>query len=444
MSKTKKFYEASDKNIYLDSHLITNSAFETVDTDTIYVLHLKRLGMISIDQLFSHAFHALDDQSNPEIVTEQYLPSHALLWLPKLLNKYTENLSHLENTAIALQSYSVVKVKSLYTVYHFKDDTNQQHQQFSVVYYLYASQENLVEPPYLPLNPQTFYIVESSASLEYIVMDVAKLALDTSEPSQDVLKLLKQFLKKSTRPDAEKKMEKIVNKLLEMFEDIKSESQSDPRKIHFDSLKNKEEEEESLPFSFPSSMQDIQVEYIAPIKKHTATGTIKIRTSATTTTESVDDINERPKRRQKTKHSNVPQLVVNEVDHYVNEVGRWGEEFVYRLLKEKYPNYEIEWYNATLESGKPADFEVRENGQVLYYIEAKATNKQSVNSNFFVSQAEWEFAQKERNRFQIYRVFGYQADKQFVRVLTDPFGMFLEGHLNLKSTEKYHVTEIID
>ena len=366
---------------------------------------MKKLGIRPIDELFSHVFYGLDNKSNPVNVTNKFLPPHALPWISSLLKKYETNDSRLGKIVETLRRYSVVNVDTLYQIFHFKDNSQQLHQPFSVEYYFSGSENNAVESPYLPLQPKTFYIVESADSLGYIVQDIVKFAFGVKEPPQEALKLLKVFLKKSARPDAAKNMESIVEDVLDCFEDIKIDLESNVNKSKFEILaknvENKAKEPRTEKIWYENGLGEmVFIERIV---------------------------------------SDIEQVVELQPEIPLSrKIGRWGEEWVNSHLHQKYPDHEIIWHNESFESGYAADFEIRKNGSLLHHIEVKSTKESDPTTELFLSQNEWDMAIQHRKQYHIYLVLGYPSSPS-LHILIDPFSLFLARKLTIYTTDKYKV-----
>ena len=98
--------------------------------------------------------------------------------------------------------------------------------------------------------------------------------------------------------------------------------------------------------------------------------------------------------------------------------GRWGEEFVYEILRAKgcLPDGRkvdsISWVNEREESGNPFDIKV-EVGSDQIFIEVKSTSSDT-EEMVAISLNELKFAQQERKNFYLYRV--YNAGKSSHRL----------------------------
>ena len=134
-------------------------------------------------------------------------------------------------------------------------------------------------------------------------------------------------------------------------------------------------------------------------------------------------------------------------------IGRWGEEYVYKALKEKYQEkgdiietdfgfkvidangevFEIEWLNKDKDRGKGCDFVVRKNDIEIEYIEVKAKTEEK-EELIEVTGAQWEFARKlfeqnEGDRYSFYVVSNAGKKNADIRILRNPIKLWKEGKL---------------
>jgi hypothetical protein len=91
--------------------------------------------------------------------------------------------------------------------------------------------------------------------------------------------------------------------------------------------------------------------------------------------------------------------------------GRRGEEFVYRYLRWKHPDAEIQWVNQHQESGQPFDIEMigKETGNQKNLIEVKTTRIPKQHT-FQISVGEVECLLANQSNYYIYRVY-YNNDE---------------------------------
>jgi len=115
------------------------------------------------------------------------------------------------------------------------------------------------------------------------------------------------------------------------------------------------------------------------------------------------------------------------------EIGRRGEEIVYRLERERvrglgHPEDCVVWES---ESNPAADFDilsVDEDGGELF-IEVKSTSGRD--GRFHWSKPEFERALRERRRYILYRVYQAEERSPVVRAFRDPIALLSEGGLRL-------------
>ena len=131
-------------------------------------------------------------------------------------------------------------------------------------------------------------------------------------------------------------------------------------------------------------------------------------------------------------------------------IGRWGEEYALKCLKDKLSikyskgvvkdtEYgftiicddktvvKVDWLNKIEEKGKGYDIEVHENSDVTY-IEVKST-KTDAKEWFDISSTQWEFIQEMGDKFHIYRVYNAGTKKATLMDIPNPKKLWQEGHL---------------
>ncbi|CAM4790293.1 unnamed protein product, partial [Rotaria magnacalcarata] len=91
------------------------------------------------------------------------------------------------------------------------------------------------------------------------------------------------------------------------------------------------------------------------------------------------------------------------------EIGRKGEELVYKYLKDihrQYENVSIKWLNENVETGSPYDIEINFTGATpnTHRIEVKTTTKHVDNYQFSISIQEIDEILKYPDTYYIYRV----------------------------------------
>ena len=125
------------------------------------------------------------------------------------------------------------------------------------------------------------------------------------------------------------------------------------------------------------------------------------------------------------------QLVPNEDGKKEKlEVGRWGEAFVFNVLKHqrKLPNgveiKSIKWLNGHIESGLPYDIKaISAHGEIEYYIEVKSTT--SVDKALIpISWRELKLAQQVKETYLLLRVYGVRnVEEVEIKWLSDIFNL---------------------
>lgn len=131
-------------------------------------------------------------------------------------------------------------------------------------------------------------------------------------------------------------------------------------------------------------------------------------------------------------------------------IGRWGEQYALRclkeILKEKYPEttvdetddgfnicidgesiVEVHWLNKAAERRESYDIKLTESGNEEF-IEVKST-KMEDKDWFEVSKPQWEFAQQKRDKFHIYRIYGAGTKNPRLVDISDPYQRWQEGDL---------------
>jgi hypothetical protein len=109
----------------------------------------------------------------------------------------------------------------------------------------------------------------------------------------------------------------------------------------------------------------------------------------------------------------VPETVTLDAGSELPEIGRWGEDLVHEYLLQQQSRdpsiLRVHWANQEDETGLPYDFEVhrrRDNGETtVSYVEVKCTRSKS-KQVFEISKPQVEFAQTQRENYDLYRVLG--------------------------------------
>jgi hypothetical protein len=137
-----------------------------------------------------------------------------------------------------------------------------------------------------------------------------------------------------------------------------------------------------------------------------------------------------------------------------NQIGDWGEKFVFRFLLENKYSYltdfedtelgflgidnsnntiEIKWLNRNKGVGKGYDFVIIENGEEIEYIEVKTTIK-SERTLHKITGTQWEFARRLLNedngeKYKIYAVKNANSHDAKIKVVSNPIKLWKEGNL---------------
>ena len=132
------------------------------------------------------------------------------------------------------------------------------------------------------------------------------------------------------------------------------------------------------------------------------------------------------------------------------KIGKWGEEYVLKSLKEEKRNeyqgaevkskhngfiiekdgktlVEVIWLNKDSDQGVGCDIELVENN-IKYYIEVKST-KMEEKDWFYVTTSQWALMQKEGDKFCIYRVYGAGSKKPKLDRIRDPAKRWRDGDI---------------
>jgi len=131
-------------------------------------------------------------------------------------------------------------------------------------------------------------------------------------------------------------------------------------------------------------------------------------------------------------------------------IGRWGEEYALRCLKEEKTKehqtgilaetergftikkdgqtvVEVTWLNKYEDCGRGYDIELVENG-LMYYIEVKST-KTDAKDWFDLSRDQWELMNEKKERFFVYRVYNSGTKlARYVRI-RNPAQLWQEGRI---------------
>lgn len=100
---------------------------------------------------------------------------------------------------------------------------------------------------------------------------------------------------------------------------------------------------------------------------------------------------------------------------YSEEIKDKSEKYIYKILCKKYGSEKVQWQNEKEESYNQFDFIILdENKGILKYIDCKATAKQK--PTFYLTNFEWEFFLKNKNQYEIYRVYNLDNEPEFYHI----------------------------
>jgi len=142
--------------------------------------------------------------------------------------------------------------------------------------------------------------------------------------------------------------------------------------------------------------------------------------------------------RAQSKKINLPPLPAanNTSKEEREKTGRWGEQFVYSYLRQKLEaedsDKRVVWVNEVEETGFQYDLRVEDvsSGEVEAYVEVK-TSRCKDKQIFEMSYKEWNFAQKEGNRFVIFRVSNAGKEDVELCSITNPFRQWKDLNLGM-------------
>ncbi len=110
---------------------------------------------------------------------------------------------------------------------------------------------------------------------------------------------------------------------------------------------------------------------------------------------------------------------------YSESIRSRSEAFLYAHLCQKYTEARVKWLNKDGESHSPHDFEVLdESGNAIQLIDCKGTAKEK--PTFYLTKEEWGHFLKNRERYQIYRVFNVEGEMRIVPI-ENLFTSLMEG-----------------
>lgn len=120
----------------------------------------------------------------------------------------------------------------------------------------------------------------------------------------------------------------------------------------------------------------------------------------------------------------------------IEAVGKWGEQHVFKHLKEKFKkfnNIEIMWLNQEGDVGTGCDFVVKKEGAEVEYIEVK-TKLGEEEALVEITGTQWEFArelfnQNEGDKYWIYMVVNAGQNNAKIKKLQNPISLWKDGKL---------------
>lgn len=126
----------------------------------------------------------------------------------------------------------------------------------------------------------------------------------------------------------------------------------------------------------------------------------------------------------------------NEKSTNLEDIGRWGEQLVFRHLKDKFKDNnrtEIKWLNQDGGIGKGYDFSIVLNGIEKEYIEVKSKIG-DVKQLFEITGTQWEFARKlndegEGDKYKIYVVSNAGSKDAKINIIENPIQLWKDGKL---------------
>lgn len=115
-----------------------------------------------------------------------------------------------------------------------------------------------------------------------------------------------------------------------------------------------------------------------------------------------------------------------------------SENYLYELLKKKYPN-RVKWLNQFGESNCDHDFEILDlDGNVEYYIECKGTSKR--HQTFYLTKSEWRLFLNHTKNYQVYFIQNSFATISYIFV-DNLLDWLLKGRLVPYLNEKMVIKE---
>ena len=120
------------------------------------------------------------------------------------------------------------------------------------------------------------------------------------------------------------------------------------------------------------------------------------------------------------------------MERYLSEVGKWGEQYVFDLLTQRFsPGGDtVHWANEAVESYLPYDLTVTTSAGETTYVEVKTTTRNS-KRRFHVSPDEIVFAREHGVSYKIYCVLVEQPSRPEIIEVSDVRGALSRGAADL-------------
>lgn len=133
-------------------------------------------------------------------------------------------------------------------------------------------------------------------------------------------------------------------------------------------------------------------------------------------------------------HQNNYSNTNNYSQKYKDDLGKWGEDYVQRILEKEFSSMEIN--NITAEPIKGADFEIRnkENNELIRLVEVKTTTYTKV-AYHFITGNEWEKAKDNGDKYWIYCVYNAGKDTVHYIPIQNPVKQSAEGKISVIPSE---------
>lgn len=98
---------------------------------------------------------------------------------------------------------------------------------------------------------------------------------------------------------------------------------------------------------------------------------------------------------------------------YSESIRQKSESYVFQILTEKYGSSKVKWMNINGESFSNHDFEILDDkGEILNVIECVGTPHYKL--TFYLTSKEWSYFLKNKDKYQIYRVFNVESSMSYV------------------------------